>query len=132
MLLVGVSGNDPKNDFELFLRDYGWILCVAVVALIAITITALLIVNRNKKKAPKVEASPDEWLLALGGKENILDVSSTGSRLTVKLVNKELINRESLTQLGVNNIVMMSDKVTLVTQLDNNKIVENMKNLLQN
>ena len=65
--------------------------------------------------------------------------SARGSRIhfsvyaheIIKAIDKEKINREALTSLGVTSIVMMSDKVTLVTNLDNQKIVENMKNSLQ-
>ena len=134
MFLVGVSGNDPKNDFEIFLKNYAWILCVAVVAIIITTIIIIYVI-KNKKRVPQGKKEVDDvnpLIEALGGKENILDISSTGSRLSVKLIDKEKINRESLQSLGVTSIVVMSDKLTLVTNVDNQKIVEKIKNLLQN
>ena len=134
MTLVGASGNDPKNDFEIILKNYAWVIALAIVLIILVTIIIILLSNR-KKGAPAKQvstAAPDEWLEALGGKDNVLDVSSTGSRLTAKLKNKDLVNRDKLTELGVSSIVMMSDKITMVTNLDNQKIIENIKNSQQN
>ncbi len=134
MILVGASGNDPKNDFEIFLKNYAWVIALAIVAIILVTIVIILLSNR-KKGAPAKQvstAAPDDWLEALGGKDNVVDVSSTGSRLTAKLKNKDLVNRDKLTELGVSSIVMMSDKITMVTNLDNQKIIENIKNSQQN
>lgn len=134
MFLVGASGNDPKNDFSNFLRNYAWLIAVIFVVIILAVIVIILITGRNKKAPAKKisEHSSDEWMDALGGIDNIIDASATGSRLSVKLKNKDLVNRDRLTELGVNNIVMMSDKITLVTNLDNQKIVEKMKNSQQN
>ena len=135
MIFTGASGNDPKNDFEAFLEHYAWILCVAVVVAIILTIVIIFLVKNRKPVKKKKEistATPDEWVIALGGKDNILEVSSVGSRLSIKIKNRDLIDRDTLTELGVTSIVLMSDKVTLVTNLDNQKIEENLKNHLQN
>lgn len=135
MLFIGASGNDPKNDFEAFLRNYAWIFCVAVVVIIILTIVIIFLVKNRKPSKPKKivsVASADEWVEALGGNDNIVDVSSTGSRLSIKIKNRDLINRDALTKLGVTSIVLMSDKVTLVTNLDNQKIVEKLQNRQQN
>ena len=135
MIFTGASGNDPKNDFEAFLRSYAWILCVAVVVIIVLAIVIIFVIKNRKKAKPKKEistATPDEWVDALGGSDNIVEVSSAGSRLSIKIKNRDLINRDALTNLGVTSIVLMSDKVTLVTSLDNQKIEENLKNHLQN
>lgn len=135
MIFTGASGNDPKNDFEAFLRNYAWILCVAVVVAIILTIVIIFLIKNRKPSKPKKEistAAPDEWVDALGGSDNILEVTSAGSRLSIKIKNGDLINRDALTGLGVTSIVLMSNKVTLVTNLDNTKIEENLKNHLQN
>ena len=135
MIFTGASGNDPKNDFEAFLRNYAWILCIAVVVAIVLTIVIIFLIKNRKPHKPKKEistAAPDEWVDALGGSDNILEVTSAGSRLSIKIKNGDLINRDALTGLGVTSIVLMSNKVTLVTNLDNTKIEENLKNHLQN
>ena len=130
MIFVGASGNDPKNDFEIFLKNYAWIIAVAVVAIILVTVLIVLIRGRKSKGPNKQvsQAAPNEWLDALGGMDNIVDIQATGSRLVAKIKNKELVNRDKLTELGVSSIVLMSDKITLVTNLDNEKIVESIKN----
>ena len=136
MFLVGVSGNDPKNDFEIFLKNYAWLLAVGVAIIIILVIVIIFVIKNKKggrkKKKEESLATPDEWIDALGGKDNIVEAIATGSRLSIKIKNTELINRESLTNLGVTNIVMMSNKITLVTNLDNQKIVEKIENCLQN
>lgn len=136
MFFVGVSGNDPKNDFEIFLKNYAWLLAVGVAVIIILVIVIIFVIKNRKsgrvKKKEESLATPDEWIDALGGKDNVVEAIATGSRLSIKIKNTELINRESLTNLGVTNIVMMSDKITLVTNLDNQKIVEKIENCLQN
>ena len=69
MIFVGASGNDPKNDFEVFLKNYAWIIAVMVVAIILIVVAIILIRGRNNKKPTKQvsQATPNEWLDALGG-----------------------------------------------------------------
>ena len=123
------------NDFITFFQSYGWIISIAlVVAVILILVIVLLVRNRKPKKPKKIvsTASANEWVEALGGEDNILEVSSAGSRLSIKIKNPELVNRETLTNLGVTSIVLMSNKITLVTNLDNQQIEEQLKNHLQN
>ena len=134
MIFTGASGNDPKNDFEAFLRSYAWVLCVAVVVIILLTILIIFVIKKPKKSSDKKKAPIDsnQWVDALGGIENILEISATGSRLSVKAKDPSLINQEALKELGVSNIIKMSEKLILVTELDNQKIVENIKNLQQN
>ena len=133
MILVGASGNDPKNDFEIFLKNYAWVIAVTIVAIILVVAVIIVIHGRNNKVPTKQisQASSNEWQDALGGADNIIDIQATGSRLVAKIKNKELVNRDKLTELGVSSIVLMSDKITLVTNLDNQKIVDNMKNSQQ-
>ena len=45
---------------------------------------------------------------------------------------KGLTQEQLAEKLGVTSVVMMSNKITLVTNLDNQKIEENIKNCLQN
>ena len=129
MLLVAGTGNNFKEDFEAFLQNYAWVLCVIVVGIILLTILIVFLIKgkKNKKVEKKGVNDINEWIIALGTKENIVEVNAIGSRLSIKLKDKEKINREELTRLGVKSIVMMSDKVTLVSELDNQKIMEEMK-----
>ena len=69
-----------------------------------------------KKRNKKVVVDNNIWFLALGNKENVKEIRGIGSRLTLKLVDKNKIDREKLKELGVTSILTMSDKVTLVIE----------------
>ena len=86
MLFVGASGNDPKNDLEAFLKDYAWILCVVVAVIIVLTIIVVFVIKNNKagNKKEESKAPISEWVDALGGKDNILEI------LTIKKLKKIL------------------------------------------
>lgn len=77
-------------------------------------IVVLLIIFLKRNKKPKVDNS--KWLEALGGKENVVSVTAVGSRITLVLKNKEIINRDALTEYGVKSVITMSNKVTLVKE----------------
>ena len=84
----------------------------AVLLIAAIVIIIYLVTHRKSKKSLDSGA----WLIALGNKENVKEVSATGSRLSVVLENKDIIDREKLKELGVNSVLVMSNKVTLVIE----------------
>ena len=83
-----------------------------------------------KKRNKKFVVDNNVWFLALGDKENIKEINGVGSRLTLKLVDKEKINREKLKELGVSSVIMMSDKVTLVIEGQAEKLSSLLKNSL--
>lgn len=101
--------------------DIVWFIIISVViAIIVILLAIFMLVNKKKtqkaKMISKVVDSPSEWLTALGGKENIKEVSALGSRLTIKLNDQSLVNKEAIKALGVENIIEMSDKIILVVE----------------
>lgn len=75
-----------------------------------------------KKKQNKVKTDNNSWFIALGNKENVTEIRGIGSRLTIKLIDKEKIDREKLKELGVTSVLVMSDKVTLVVEGQAEKI----------
>ena len=83
-----------------------------VLLVAAIIIIVYLFTHRKSKKV----ADSGAWLLALGDKDNVKEVSATGSRLSLVLVDKEKIDREKLKELGVKSVLVMSNKVTLVIE----------------
>ena len=95
----------------------------AVVLLAAIGVLLYFLVF--KKKGSKDNSGV--WLLALGNKENVKEVSAIGSRLTFNLVDKEKIDREKLKELGVSSVLVMSNKVTLVIEGKAEKIANMIK-----
>lgn len=111
--------SEVKDDFNAFLKNYGIWLAVAIAVIIAITIFLIIFLNRkNKGKKTKVvdNTKGDDWLIALGNKENIIEISANGSRLTLKLADQNKIDKEKLKELGVSNILTMSDKIILVLE----------------
>ena len=83
-----------------------------VLLVAAIIIVVYLLTHRKNKKS----FDSSEWLIALGNKENVKEVTATGSRLSIVLENKEIIDREKLKELGVSSVLVMSNKVTLVIE----------------
>ena len=83
-----------------------------VLFVVAIIIVVYLLTHHKGKKSLNSEA----WLLALGDKDNIKEITATGSRLSLVLVDKEKIDRDKLKELGVSSVLVMSNKVTLVIE----------------
>ena len=101
------------------------IVVIAVVATLLVVACALLLIFHSRKgNKGKVKVSDSEWIDALGGQDNILEASAIGSRLSVKLNDKETINRDKLKELGVSSILVMSNKVTLVIEKQAEKVAE--------
>ena len=90
------------------------ILIIGGGVLLLVALIVLILVLLHHKKNKPLDSSI--WLIALGDKENIKEVSATGSRLSLVLVDKERIDREKLKELGVTSILVMSNKVTLVIE----------------
>ena len=88
------------------------IVMAVVFFLAALGILIYLIVSKKKEN----KENGGVWLLALGNKENVKEVSAVGSRLTVNLEDKEKIDRVKLKELGVSSVLVMSNKVTLVIE----------------
>ena len=97
-------------------------------ALVAILVFLVIFFGRRKKSAIVDESV---WLNALGGKENINSVSAIGSRINLSLKDKEKIDREKLTSLGVNSVLVMSNKVTLVIANNAVDIAETISNSIK-
>ena len=105
-----------KDDFNAFLKNYAWIIAVALVVVIAIVIVLILVLGRKTKKAVPQIAEKSKWVEALGGAENIVSSEAYGSRLAVSLVDKSLMNKDALKELGVTNFIEMSNKITLLLE----------------
>ena len=110
--------SELKDDFNAFLKNYGIWIAIALVVVIVLTIVIIFVIKNRKKGTPKIEdhTQGSDWLIALGGKENLLEVTANGSRLTVKLNDQNIIDKDKLKALGVTNIVTMSDKLILVVE----------------
>ena len=106
---------------------------IALFALTAVLIIALiivLIIFFKKGKATKIDNSL--WLDNLGGKDNIVSVNQVGSRINLSLKDKDIINKDSLKELGVKSILVMSNKVTLVVESNADNIAKAINEALNN
>ena len=113
---------NPLNDF---LKNYGIWIAVALAAAAFIAVVVLFIIAKVKSKdavmpiqKPAESERSKEILLALGGKENILDHSLVGSRLTLILTDYNVVNEARLNELGVDSVIKMSNKIILVIKDD--------------
>lgn len=107
-----------KDDFNEFLKKNALWMALVLVGIIAVTLFLIFFLNRRKKNSKPVikVASKSAWVDALGGNENILNSEAYGSRLVIKLVDKEKMKKDELKSLGVTSIIEMSDKVTLLLE----------------
>ena len=112
--------NNPefKENLNHFFSSYAFYIALGVAILIIVAIILIVIFSKRKGKPTvnkqDVKIDTNEWLEALGGRDNIMEKEAKGSRLVLKLQNPELINEEKLKELGVSNIMKMSNKITLV------------------
>ena len=104
--------NYPLLDNNLEPLPIVLIIVGAIILIAAVIVTIILSIK--KKTAKKM--SGVLWLEALGGNDNIEDVSGVGSRVTLILKDKEAINREQLKTLGVSSVLTMSNKIILVIE----------------
>lgn len=109
----------PLQEINDFLAIYGWLIALFFALVLVLAIIVILLINR-KKKEPK----NDSLISSLGGEENIDDLELKGSRLTVKLKNKDLLKKDDLHLLGVKSIIEMNDKIILVVEARTKKQLE--------
>ena len=78
----------------------------------------------KKNKDKNINSTYDEIILNLGGKENIVEMTARGSRLSIVLKDNSLLNSDALKNIGVEGVIVMTSKVTLVIGEDALKLKE--------
>ena len=106
------------------------VIWIAVLDAVLVAFVLFMVIRYLVKKSPRVKVNNDDWFNALGGKENVKEISAVGSRLSLNLLDKEAIDREKLKTLGVSSVVSMSNKVTLVIEGKAEQIAETLKQSL--
>ena len=84
----------------------------AVIVIVAFLILAIVLIS--KKKNNKQDQAFPNLLEALGGKENITQVSQKGSRVSAIVIDKKIVNKDKLKAEGVETIVVSNMKVTML------------------
>lgn len=93
--------------------DYYLILGIIITCLVIVIVSVLTIYFLKKKKNNK-EVEYPELLEAFGGKNNIIDFSSKGSRVSVVVENKKIVDKEKLKEQGIETIVVSNKKFTIL------------------
>ena len=78
----------------------------------------------KKNKDKNINSTYDEIILNLGGKENIVEMTARGSRLSIVLKDNSLLNIDALKNIGVEGVIVMTSKVTLLIGEDALKLKE--------
>lgn len=86
-------------------------LIIGAVVLTLILIVAIIII---KKRSGKEICEFPGLLEALGGNENVSNITLNGSRISMNFENKNSINKELIKENGVETIVVSNKKITLV------------------
>lgn len=121
-------------------RDIVTIVLCSILAILLVMIVTIIIFRSIKKRKirkseekvnQKIEDSTSGLILALGGKENIKEVSVMGSRVRVLLNDYEKIHREEILKLH-DSVLFMNDKVTFVVGSLSNEFASKLNNRLHN
>lgn len=119
MILFAQSQDPTVNPFNDFLKNYGIFLAIGVaVVVLTIVIILLLLQKRKQIVEPKKEFSSSGVYDALGGKENVVEHTKVGSRISLVLKDYDVVDEAKLNELGVDSIIKMSNKITLVVKGD--------------
>ena len=106
-----------------------WYYILAIVIAIVVLLGILILLTSRSKEDKSLKEYP-ELLLALGGKDNVSEVSFKGSRVNVVLVDKKLIDKEIIKQQGVETIVVSNKKLTMVVGKNSQDIYNYLNNSL--
>ena len=120
-MIIFANSQDPvTNDFNSFLLNYGIWIAVGVAAVVIIVMLLVFFLGKKGKgKKPQTKQfESNEIFDALGGKENVLTHSKNGSRISLTLNDYGKVNEKMLNALGVDSIIKMSNKITLVVKDD--------------
>jgi PTS system glucose-specific IIB component len=92
-----------------------YLIIIAVLVIIAFAII------KSKNKNFKVEAN--KLVVYLGGRDNIKEYAYNKSRLTVRLKDISLVNKENIQKLGAQGIVEVDDQLKIILGDDARQLV---------
>jgi len=91
-----------------------------LIIIVVLVIIALAII-KSKNKNFKIEAN--KLVEYLGGRDNIIEYAYTKSRLTVKVKNTEIVNKESIQKLGAQGIVEVDNQLKIILGDDARQLI---------
>ncbi len=123
--------SDPTNNWlNEFLIKWGVPLSFVAAGLVFVAVLVLFLIAFLKRKKDPMAGIKKPLLIgdinkiveAIGGRENVVAHSLTGSRIVLVLKNYNVVNEELLNQNGIDSVIKMSNKITLVSKSDASKI----------
>ncbi|MGI6714098.1 MAG: hypothetical protein ACOX3K_03505 [Bacilli bacterium] len=104
-----------NNIVNKFLESSGFYLALSIAVLIVALIVTFIVFNKRKEtQVAHFSHLYISFLSAFGGKENVTALTARGSRVTVVLKKFSLFNAATLKDLGFENYVVMTTKITVV------------------
>lgn len=89
--------------------------------IIVVMIVIAFAIIKSKNKNFRVEAN--KLVVYLGGRENIIEYAYNKSRLTVRLKNVTLANKEGIQKLGAQGIVEVDDQLKIILGDDARQLI---------
>lgn len=110
-------------------RIYYYFLLIITFGFIRNTIISRIEDNTENviKTSTKIPFNIVVFIHALGGKDNIIDVSSTISSVKITLKNIDLVNKEEIKEISQRGILVSENKITILF----GDFSETLKNVLQ-
>lgn len=103
---------------------------IAVVVVLAIAFYGITHSKTKPSKITKSNVDLSKLFHAIGGKENLIDMSANGSKVTFTLHQPKAILQEELKALGASGIVASKDKVTVIFGKSSEVLVNEIKQAL--
>lgn len=132
MFNIFANTNPTDNQFNEILKNYILPISIIVAGVIFVTVLILFIIamikNKKEKTVIKRELPSDDIIYSLGGKDNIINASLNGSRLSLVLKDYKLVNEAKLNELGIDSIIKMSNKIILISKDDLKQFYNNIIN----
>jgi len=91
-----------------------------IIIIVVLVIIAFAIL-KSKSKNFKLEAN--KLIEYLGGSNNIIEYNYTKSRLTVKVKNTELVNKDGIQKLGAQGIVEIENQLKIILGEDARQLI---------
>lgn len=123
MKLISLSALD-------FFKQYGLMIAfiaAGIVFLVVVVFFIIAVIKRKKnlvgppreqKESTKLPFNKEVLLEAIGGLDNMVHKQLSGSRISLDLKDVSLVDEEKLNSIGVDRVIKMSNKITLVIKGD--------------
>ena len=89
--------------------------------IIVVMVVIAFAIIKSKNKNFKVEAN--KLVVYLGGRDNIIEYAYNKSRLTVRLKDISLANKENIQKLGAQGIVEVDDQLKIILGDDARQLI---------